>query len=61
MTITKADVGRWVTVRYTDTGRKDVLLVEVSDTSGKVFEPYEGLDSIELTQIVEKREFQTAA
>lgn len=55
MKIKKSDVGRWVTVKWDDVGRRDSILVEVDKTSGKVFEPYEGLHRIELHQIVEKR------
>jgi len=42
--LTKKDIGRWVRVRYTDVGVRDVLVVEVEPCSKgepwvKIFEP----------------------
>lgn len=59
MKIKKSDVGRWVTVKWDDVGRRDSILVEIDNKSGKVFEPHRGLETICLTQITEKREYVT--
>ena len=56
--IKQSDVGKWVTVKWNDVGRRDSLLVEVDirNKSAKVFEPFGELHNIELDQIIDKRE-----
>lgn len=58
--INKSDIGRWVTVKWTDVGRTDAVLVEVEKNVGMVFEPHGNLQRIELDQIIEKRDYLNA-
>jgi hypothetical protein len=55
--INKSDVGRWVTVKWDDVGKRDGILISVNIPSGKVFEPFGEIQDIELNQIIEKRDF----
>jgi hypothetical protein len=57
MKICRQDIGRWVTVKWSDVGRRDCLLVEVDDDYKRmtVFEPYGALHHVDADQIVEKR------
>lgn len=59
--IKKSDIGRWVTVKWDDVGRRDSLLIEIVDCNkrkyAKVYEPYGAIHTIELDQIIEKRGF----
>jgi hypothetical protein len=60
--ITKKDIGRWITVKWDDVGRRDSILVEViSKLEARVYEPYGRLARVSLDQIVEKRDFVKAA
>lgn len=56
----KSDIGRWVTVKWTDVGRTDAVLVEVEKNVGMVFEPHGNLQRIALDQIIEKRDYLNA-
>lgn len=59
MKLTKSDIGRWIRVRYTDVGVRDVLVVDYSK-DGKyetvqIFEPYTGLTDLN-TDVIAKGE-----
>jgi hypothetical protein len=58
--INKSDVGRWVTVKWDDVGKRDGILISVNMPSAKVFEPFGAIQDIELNQIIEKRDFVNA-
>lgn len=59
----KSDIGRWVTVKWNDVGRRDCVLVELNHdkTRATVFEPYGELHGITGDQLVEKRDYLNAA
>lgn len=63
MKINKSDIGRWVTVKYVDVGRRDAIIVDVLDNGKlvKIFELYEEPHNVESHQIVEKRKYVNAA
>ncbi len=66
--ITSADVGRWVTVKWDDVGRRDSLIVDVDFHQGvnrkyayiKVFDLDGSLQTITTDQIIEKRGYVMA-
>lgn len=66
--IIKADIGRWVTVKWDDVGRRDSLLVDVDYDQGinrkykyvKVFDLDGSLHTITTDQIIEKRGYVKA-
>lgn len=58
--ITNLDIGRWVTVKWDDVGRRDSLLIEILPFNGgtrsaKVYEPYGKVHTVDMDQIIEKR------
>lgn len=60
--IKKSDVGRWITVKWDDVGRRDSILVEViSKVEARVYEPYGKLHRVSIDQIIEKREYVKAS
>jgi hypothetical protein len=66
MTIKKSDIGRWITVKYDDVGKRDVLLVDIrkwgtNNVALLVFEPFSGLqDDVVPDMVIEKRNWQHA-
>lgn len=61
MKINKSDVGRWITVKWDDSGRVDSLLVSVEDNYVKVYEPItRTLSNPSKDQITEKRGYCNA-
>lgn len=66
--ITKSDIGRWVTVKWDDVGRRDSIIVDYSPNEinkkynyVKVFDLDGSLHTITADQIIEKRGFLKAA
>ncbi len=57
----KSDIGRWVTVKWDDVGRRDSLLIEIVDCDkrkyAKVYDPCGDIHTVELDQIIDKRDF----
>lgn len=66
--INKSDIGRWVTVKWDDVGRRDSLIVNVDFCQGvnkkygyvKVFDLDGSLHTITTDQIIEKRGYLKA-
>jgi hypothetical protein len=66
--ITKEDIGRWVTVKWDDVGRRDSLIVDFDPEQGinkkhgyvKVFDLDGTLHTITADQIIEKRGYVKA-
>lgn len=66
--ITSADIGRWVTVKWDDVGRRDSLIVDVDFRQGvnrkyaniKVFDLDGSLQTITTDQVIEKRGYVKA-
>ena len=57
--VKKSDIGRWVTVQFTDVGRRDGVLAHLSEDrrTGEILETIDGITFIETKYIVDIRDF----